>query len=244
MGKLAMWGAIGGAAAGMQKNIDVQRKREDDAAANQREMALRKYEAEEAAKRLQTSTSSQEKIAGQEIASREGIAGKELSSRKELQGEEIEAKKEEGAANRASAERIAGIRARATAAGRTTSKGRWNFVSQKTDPVIDSKTGEVVPGKVQQILRDTNRGIAFVQSGDRFVLPDVDPTSTKRAAASEVRKLLENPDQADNFLATYKYLPMQFIASQSSSANYGKDASFSQSEPVAQDDSDDYEPAQ
>lgn len=236
MGKLAMWGAIGGAAAGVQKNIDVQRKREDEAKAQEREMALRKFEAEEAAKRQQSGFGHEEKMQGGEFGEREKLQGQEIKARGELQGQEIKAKEKEGAANRASAERIAGIRARATMAGHTTGKARWGFVSQKTDPIIDAKTGQIIPGKVQHVLRDSNRGLSFVQSGDRFMLPDTDPATTKHAAASEVRKLMEHPDQADNFLTTYKYLPLQFISSQTSTANYGPNASFSQSEPATQVD--------
>lgn len=246
MGKLALWGAVGGLGKGIQTNIEDERKRQGEVEAHEREMALRRYEAEEAAQRQQTGIAAQEGLQTQEIASREKIAGQEVGARKELQGTEIKAKKEEGAANRASAERIAGIRARATMAARSTGKKRWDFAAQKTDPTIDPKSGEIVPGKVVNVLRDTNRGLTFVQSGNRFLLPDVDPTTTKSAAASEVRKLLQNPEQADNFLATYKYLPAEFIASQSSSANWGGSSSMSTSAPVDSDETneDDNIPAQ
>lgn len=232
MGKLALWSAVGGIGAGMQKNIDVARKEKEDKDREEREFALHKFEAEEAAKRQQAGITSQEKISGQEIGSREKMTGQEIGSREKVAGQEIGAKKEEGAANRASAERIAGIRARATMSTHAGGKGRWNFVSQKTDPFIDPKTNQIMPGKVQNVLRDTNTGLSFVQSGDRFLLPDVDPAATKPAASSEIRKLLQNPDQADNFLATYKYLPMQFVAAQSSSANWGRNVSTTTSAPA------------
>jgi len=231
MGKLALWGAVGGIGAGMQKNIEEQRKTEHEAEQHEREMAIRKYEAEEAAKRLSTEVGSREKVAGAEIASHEKVAGQEIGARKEMQSEEITSKETEGekerkfkagegAANRATARDVAGIRAAATAARANAGKARWQFSSQKTDATIDPKTGDIIPGKAQQVLRDTNRGLAFIASGDRFLLPDTDPATTKRAAASEVRKLLENPDQADNFLAAYKYLPAQFIARENAKASY------------------------
>ena len=75
----------------------------------------------------------------------------------------------------------------------------------------------VVPGKQFSVLQHRD-GRQFVQVGDKFLPYDAskdevpDGGSVRRAAASEVDKLVQNPEQADNFLATYHYLPLQWFS--------------------------------
>jgi len=256
MGKLALWGAVGGIGAGMQRNIDEERKQQAAQQAHERDMAIRKFEAEEAAKRQSTGIEAQKGMQTEELGAREKMQGTEISARQKLQEQEIEAKQseggeerkfrgKEGAANRASAEKIAGIRASAVGARGAAGKSRWQFSSQKTDATIDPATGQVIPGKAQQVLRDTNKGLMFVASGDRFLLPDTDPATTRRAKPAAVQRLLENPDQADNFLAMYKYLPAQFIARENARANYvGPTQAPTDDSASADQREDDFEPAQ
>jgi len=239
VGNLALWGAVGGLGKGIEKNADAERSQQAAAAQHEREMAIRKFEAEEAAKRQGTGITAQKEMQTQELGAREKLQSTEIKAKQQSQSEEEKFKAGEGAKNRASAERIAGIRAEATKAGKGgTAKGRWKLNTVKTDPYIDPNTNKIMPGGVQYVLGDTNRGIQFVQDQDRFLLPGADPKTTKRAAASEVQKLMDNPDQADNFMAAYKYLPAQFIAAQTSRANYSAAGTADSAATAEPDDTD------
>lgn len=236
MGMMALAGAIGGVGAGMEKNVQHNREVEKMDLEEAREMRLRQFENEHADKRQDKGFSHeegmQEKGFGQQrelqkggFAHEEGMQEKGFGQQDKTQKSTQDFTGSEGAKDRASREKIAGIgaAARAGAAKNSALAKRWESKVVKST-TMDEK-GLPVENEVISMV-DKNTGRSYVQDGTKFFLQGAPKTRTipgtgkeqratqapiKDAARSEVEKLIQNPDQADNFVRLYGYLPYEFF---------------------------------
>jgi len=236
MGMLAVAGAIGGIGRGLEKNADEERKVEMQKLEEQREMRVRQFEAEQASKRQQADFGHEEKMQGSQqdfvkgqqesgFKHEEKMQGGEFGEREKLQKGTQTFEAGEHEKDRRSREKIAGMAAsaRANSARNSAMAKRWEskVVKQTTYDARGLPTGDTEA----LTLFDKSSGRAYVQTGDKF-FPQGAPTTRKvkdpttgkdmdqpirSAARSEVQKLIENPDQADNFVRTYGYLPYEFF---------------------------------
>lgn len=224
MGSLALAGAVEGAGRGLVANADIQQKVAAQKAAadyeTTRQMALERMRSENAQQIEQQRAGAQMGVAKlqqqwhtEDVQKEVEAKASESSKQREFQGKENEA-------NRQNRKDIATIRASAqigARAGSAKPPKDWTFRNVTQQPSIDPVTKALVPGKQYSVLQNRD-GRQFVQAGDKFMPYDAsmdsvpDPGSVRRAASSEVEKLVQNPDQADNFLATYHYLPMQWFS--------------------------------
>jgi hypothetical protein len=180
MGMMALAGAIGGLGAGMEKNVEHNREVEKMDLEEAREMRLRQFEAEQADKRqtagFKHEEGMQEKGFGQQkelqkggFAHEEGMQEKGFGQQKELQKGSQEFTGSEGAKDRASREKIAGISAaaRAGAASRSAAAKRWESKVVKST-TMDEK-GLPIENEVISMV-DKNSGRSYVQDGTKFFL--------------------------------------------------------------------------
>lgn len=213
MGKLALWGAVGGAGKGMVENAEAQRKIDMAQIEEMREVRIRQLENEMATVRQRQSQEFQAGEGEKDRGFKKEETAAERHFRESQAGEEREFKASEGSKDRASAERIAGMRAEAAGGSK---KGRWDFSKVKETSMLEGG----MPGEFEiPMVRDKKTGRQYLQRGDRFMLPGDEPKSVRRAARSEVDKLMQNPGQADNFLNTYRYLPIEFFSMQQQQNN-------------------------
>lgn len=213
MGMLALAGAIGGVGRGMEKNVEHNREVEMKELEEQREMRIRQFEAEQQNTR-------QEKGFTHE----EGMQEKGFGQQKEMQSGAQKFTAGENEKERNSREKIAQTRADATRRSALSSQlaKRWESKVVKSTSV-DAK-GLPVENEVLSVF-DKNSARTYIQEGNKFFPQGAPktrpgPKDTKGnqtqqpirdAARSEIDKLLQNPDQADNFVKTYGYIPFEFF---------------------------------
>jgi len=253
MGMLEMAGAIGGIGRGIEKNVDYDRQKELMNLEEAREMRLRQFEAEQASKRQEAGFGHEEKMQSEQQGFAKGQQEKGFTHEEKMQGGEFGEREKlqkgtqtfesgEKQKDRASREKIAGI-----AANAATNKARNSALAKRWESKVVKQTTmgpDNVPTETEQLtLFDKSSGRAFIQQGNKF-FPQGAPRTTKTpgtgkgqpatekpirdAAQSEIQKLKQNPDQADNFLRTYGYLPYEFFDGIGSNAGaYEPDTSAS-----------------
>jgi len=223
MGMLALAGAIGGVGKGIETNAAAARDAQNKQLEEAREMRIRQFEAEEAAKRQQAGFSHDEtmqtKAFGHEDTSQEKTFGQQTK----LQDSQQKFTGGENQKTRASNEKIAGIRAQAAnARAKASAKGkRWESKVTKTTSI--GANNMPIEQDVLSVF-DKNSARTYLQEGDKFFPQGASKTikvkgpdgkiteqPIKNAARSQVELLLRNPDQADNFVRTYGYLPYEFF---------------------------------
>ena len=231
MGSLLLAGAVKGAGEGIAENAQLEQKMEAQKAMadyeQQRQMGLERMRNENAqaieSKRAQSQlgvAQLQEQWHTADVQQETEAKAAEGSKQREFLGKQ-------GEANRQNRKDIAQIRASAqveSRQGAAKAPKTWSYRnitmpgSMGVDPVTKQPT--IIPGKQFSVLQHRD-GRQFVQVGDKFLPYDAskdqvpDGGDVARAASSEVDKLVAHPEQADNFLATYHYLPMKwFSASQ------------------------------
>lgn len=225
MGSLALAGAVAGAGKGMVENAEFEQKMQAQKAAadyeQTRQEALERMRADNAkevegmrAAGAMNVAREQEKWHTQDVATETQAKASEGQKQREFLSKQ-------GEANRENRKEIAQIKASAAVAGRGGKAPKTWTYHNITMPGSVGKDAQgnpmMIPGKQFSVLQHRD-GRQFVQVGDKFMPYDAskdevpDAGSVRRAAASEVDKLVQNPDQADNFLATYHYLPMQWFS--------------------------------
>lgn len=233
MGMMALAGAIGGVGAGVEKNVQHNRELEKMDLEEAREMRLRQFEAEHADKRQDKGFAHeegmQEKGFGQQkelqkggFTHEEGMQEKGFGQQKEMQQGLQKFTGAENEKNRKSREKIAGISAaaRAGAASRSAAAKRWESKVVKSTST-DAK-GIPTENEVLSVF-DKRSARTYIQDGNKFFPQGAPKTRTVKgadgktveqpirdAARSQIELLIKNPDQADNFVRTYGYLPYEF----------------------------------
>lgn len=218
MGKLAMWGAIGGAAEGVQKNIEQTNKEKMMDLDEARTMRI-----------LAITQKHQSTMQSTDITAREGMQQTDIDAEKErqkigidaqrdqqgagfehdvdIQGSEQSFKRVENDKDRASAERIASTRAD----GSTGKSKRWT--SKVTTSTRPGPNG--IPEQFDSlVVFDNQDAVTYQQQGDKFVPQGTEPASIRRAPKSAIKNLMENQDTVDDFLEMYNYLPVQYLRAQ------------------------------
>jgi hypothetical protein len=216
MGKLAAWGAVAGAGKGMQANIEAKQKKELMNLDEARTMRILQMQQEFQDKQRQSGQAHAKEMQGTQIGAQkemqesgfghdEKMQGVQQDFQQEMQGGEQEWKSGENEKDRATTLEAARIRENAAAA--KSKKDRWSFSKMKeTRPMGEGG----IPSEFEvPILRDGDTGRQYIQRGDRFMLPETEPASLKRAARSEVKKVVEGQLDPDVFLNAYKYLPIE-----------------------------------
>jgi hypothetical protein len=259
MGMMALAGAIGGVGAGMEKNVEHNRELEKMDLEEARETRLRQFENEHADKRQDKGFSHEESMQDkgftQQKDLQKGGFEHDESMQKSTFGQQDKTQKStqeftgsEGAKDRASREKVAGISAaaRGAAASRSAAAKRWESKVVKST-TLDEK-GLPTENEVISMV-DKNTGRAYVQDGTKFFLQGSPKTRTvpgtgkdkratqapiKDAARSAVQRLIDNPDQADNFVRMYGYLPYEFFNGMGNNAGV-----YDATPPAATDDGTD-----
>lgn len=207
MSKLALWGAVAGAAEGAEKNIENRRKSEEADLDEQREIRLK--ELEDRLRGGREAGNIKERGAQAEAlqAKQQSFTAGESEKTRSAKSEEERLSREHEAAqselDRASEERMNDITAGSKGSGK-----RWEF---KTS--TQTRTGEGgIPEQYDVVsLSDKGSGRTFVQKGSRFIPQGTEPGSIRRAPRAAIADLLANTDQADAFLEAYNYLPIEFF---------------------------------
>ncbi len=180
--------------------------------ANKREERLMALQSDRqmALQRMQNEFAAGENQKGRDLTAAEGGKNRQVQvGQLGLERDKLDANISEGAKDRASAEKIAGIRADATrkAAGARGNKSRWAI----NKAASESLTKDGGMSKVEEIvITDKDKGRTYKQQGDIF-LPQGAPPPAKKAHRSEIAKLVENPEASDQFFKTYGYLPMEWF---------------------------------
>lgn len=195
-------GLLGGLGQGMQINAANQRAERLEALRHEREVAVRKMENEQ---------QSAENQKNRDLTASEGSKNRqvqvgEMRTRADEGKADREQRERESALNRESAEKIAGMRAAATASGRNPKK---RFTTNKVANESVSK-GEVKKTE-EVVLTDNTSGQTYKQQGDMFVLQGATPRPHKDRRAAEDR-LRANPGTASDFASHFGYLPAWFVA--------------------------------
>jgi hypothetical protein len=223
MGKLAAWGAVAGAGKGMQANIEMEQKKELMNLDEARTRRILQMQQEFQAGQQTSSQAHAEKLQGNQIGAQkemqgagfehaEGMQDDQQGFLQEQQGAEQGWKSGENEKDRAATLEAARIRADSS----TTKKGRWTFSKMKETRAMEGQ----IPGEFEvPVLRDGKTGRQYIQRGDRFMLPEMEPGSIRRAARSEVQKLLKGELDPDVFLNAYKYLPIEAFNALGASAS-------------------------
>lgn len=226
MGMLRFAGALAGTGQGIVANAEFEKQM--NALKTQNDLAQARQEAIERLKGAQAESLQGKQIQGEKELESQREAGALKVGRLQVGGriaQEQMHEKFQGtqlAAQRATQLERERIRAnaRVTAADKAhqprTTKGRWQFhtVTMPTTMGPSGPTG----GGSKMLLEDNQTGQQFVQVGDKFMPYDAskdsvaDAGSVRRAADSEVQKLIQNPQAAPQFLQTYHYLPMQWFS--------------------------------
>lgn len=243
MGMLEMAGALGGIGKGIEKNVDFERQKELMSLEEAREMRIRQFEAEQAAARQSAGFGHEEKMQekgfGQQkelqkggFEHEEGMQEKGFGQQEKMQKGQQTFESGERAKDRASREKIAGISANAKAA-----KDRASAMAKRWESKVVKRTTVDAKGLPTEsdVLSVFDRSTArtYEQEGNKF-FPQGAPRTRKTpgagkeqpareepirdAARSEIQKLIENPDQADNFVRLYGYLPYEFFNGAGSNA--------------------------
>ena len=251
MGMLALAGAVGGVGKGIETNAAAARDAQNKQLEEAREMRLRQYEAEQAAKRQQAGFGHEESMQGKAFAHEDTSQQKVFGQQTGLQEGQQKFTSSENQKTRASNEKIAGIRAQAAnARARASAKGkRWESKVTKTTTI--GANNMPIEQDVLSIF-DKNSARTYLQEGDKFFpqgapktikVKGADGKTTeqpiKNAARSQIELLLKNPDQADNFVRTYGYLPYEFFNGMDTAPAESTDTTTDET-----DNADDYIPAQ
>lgn len=208
MGLIAA-GALGGLGKGITENAEATRVAQAKELENAREQAIREYEAGQASQRQQTGFTHEESMAEKEKATRKELQSGQQTFESGQGEEERKFKGGEGEKERAKDIKVAEIQANARASAGGSKRGRWQSKSITTT----TTTPDGLPVQNSSLaLFDAKTGRSYMQNGDRFFPQGVESKSVRRAARSEITKLLKSPDQADNFLHTYNYLPIEFFS--------------------------------
>lgn len=229
MGSLALAGAVAGAGKGLAEEAqftqETQAKADAAKAANdmetQRQTALERMRNDNANQIEDKRAGTQMAVAGKQQEWHEADVKAEIGSKEKEGSNQRAFLGKQGEANRQNRKDIATIRASASMAGKGGKAPKtWTFhnVAMQGSFSKDPASGQtiMIPGKQFSVLQHRD-GRQFVQVGDKFLpydaskdeIPKAD--SVRRASSSEVDKLVQNPDQADNFLSTYHYLPMPWF---------------------------------
>lgn len=174
-----------------------------------REMAIRRMENEH--------QSSENKLTRDQTAS-EGAKNRQVDvGRLGLDRDKLDTTVSEGAKDRASNEKIAGVRAAATrdaAGARGANKKRWTVNKAASTTMLK---GGGLDTHEDIVLTDNTSGRTYKQLGGMFV-PQGSSATPRKAAKSEIAKLVANPGAADQFLNTYGYLPLEAFGNDQSTA--------------------------
>lgn len=236
MGMLEVAGALGGIGKGIEKNVDFDRQKELMSLEEAREMRIRQFEAEQAAQRQSAGFEHEDKSQAKGFEQQkdlqtggfkheEGMQEKGFGQQEKLQKGQQTFEGGEKQKDRASREKIAGMAASAAAA-----KARNSAMAKRWESkVVKNTTTDAKGMPVEQdqlTVFDKSSGRAYVQQGNKFFQQGAPRSRTtpgagkgqpareepiRDAARSEVQKLVENPDQADNFVKLYGYLPYEFF---------------------------------
>lgn len=206
MGKLAQWGALAGAAEGMEKNVEYARKESMSKLDEQREIRLKQLEDQMRTKQAERGYAHDEKIQGAKIdASKDIQSGDQTFKSAEAQlNRNFEAGQQEK--DLAAKKEIAGIQAGSK--GTTAAYKRWDA---KT--TTQTRTGESgIPEQYDSVaLFDKGTGRTYMQQGSRFLPQGTDPKAVRRAPREAIADLLSDPTKADAFIEAYSYLPIEFF---------------------------------
>ena len=229
MGKLAAAGAIAGLGKGLieeAKNTrDDDRRSMDEARETRLRDLEQNYRVALASRREEFEATQQ----GQEVMAKAAAYKEQLAGQQSLQTDSQRATAAEGAADRKSREKIAGMQASARS-GSTSNRRAWEKTLLPGTP-----TGEVDPNTRMPILGEaaiaitSPTGQTYIQKGDKFFKQGSStkeatrgPNNTftpgwRRASARNLEELAKNPERADEFARVYGWLPESFIANLPSS---------------------------
>lgn len=178
-------------------------------------LAALQYDREIAIRRMENEHQSSENKLTRDQTASEGAKNRQVDVGKlGLERDKLDADVSEGAKNRASNEKIAGVRAAATrdaAGARGANKKRWTVNKTANTDIKKGTTTEDI------VLTDNNSGRTYKQLGGMFV-PQGTAGTPRQAARSEIAKLVSNPGAADQFLKTYGYLPLEAFGNNQSTA--------------------------
>lgn len=195
-------GVLGGIGQALQTN-----------SANKREERLMqmKMDREDAVAALERDFKKGENQKDRDVTTSEGSKNRQVDVGRIMSAEDQAkadraSKESEGALDRKSAEKVAGIRATATAAG---GRAKKRFTTNKVAKESMKAGGEM--SKTEDVvLTDNESGQTFQQVGDKF-LPQGGQVR-KEANQEALNHLRTNPDSADQFLQHYGYLPVGVFA--------------------------------
>lgn len=208
MGILAMAGALQGLGKGIQGEVANSREIDKEKRQEEKEIRLRQmemdYQKSAEAQRQTFQSGQQDKLFGQQ----KQLAEATQTRQEAVEGQKTTSAEKIASEGNASRERIAGVRAKASMAGKKF-QSRWQFVAVPGAAQIVN--GEITNKPASLILADKASGKAWSQKGDKFLPQGVDEKTVKTPGKGAVDFLMQNPDAADEFVAKYNYLPSKFI---------------------------------
>lgn len=223
MGKLAMWGAVAGAGKGLHEVSTERQKAEIRAGESkidhERNMAIERFratKAEELESQRQEGATDRTNIGAEtDITTTEMQVGgaqtrteTTTDAAADRQNDQQAFQMEESSLDRASAERIASLRASASSASIRAALERFE---PKVLTVQEAAQYGMTNDVDTPAVYDKQEGRWYVQEGNRYILPGTPAESIRRAPTEAENHLFSNPGNANSFLSTYSYLPMGFL---------------------------------
>jgi len=213
----ALWGALGGAADAAKEVYGRKQEAEiaeakagaDEKRAMRLEKMRQKYRSTEAEAQREFRTDERE--ASQTFQSGEASAQREEAGKQKEYDRQQRAV--EGFQDRESAERIADKKVAASTAGKGSTKEneRYKFTTKKLPEKFTPDGGMTGGGEVMTVT-DKKTQQTFTQQGDIFV-PQGDGVEMRQPGDRKgaLAKLRKNPELAQQFLSTYKWLPVGYL---------------------------------
>lgn len=249
---LAAAGAIGGIGQAMIGDVQHQRdldKMEFDQA---REVRLRQMEETFRTNERVSSEAHADTLQDKNLAGHAAISQNEITKARELQKEKEGVEHTEKGLDRASREKIAGIKAAAVGSNKKMDSP-FIFKNTPASQVFTPEGMKTTPAQATVSFKyGPAKGQTFVQKGtsvtgpdgkvsgftNNFYPPEVDPKTTRRVNPEIIEDLLAHPDKASEFVEAYGYLPGKFVNSMQSQVTQ---QGIRGPQPQEPDDADDSE---
>jgi hypothetical protein len=193
MGKMAFWGGVAGAAEGAQKAIDVRVQNEQSDLDNQREQAILRMKQEFEQQQQGREFGQQEKIKGMDISSATTLQTGKQEFEASQQAAELEAKAKEGAADRASREKVASIDAESRVKASNKS-GAYKSVLVKTTSIDPNG---MIQEKQLPLTYDPSTGSYYEDRAGKLV-----PYDLRNNLTAPEQALYDNPRLINQYLSS------------------------------------------